>query len=144
MDNQNIKSNHLSSKKAIHLIKENVKISEPVKIIGNSAFKGKSKIRTVKLPKTLDTISSEAFAKCTNLKDIYIPDTVEMIGKNAFLGLVFSDLFLPDTIQHIEETAFWGCSNLRNIYVPSRQFDRIHNIIPLYIRNKVSKDNLPF
>ena len=83
---------------------------------------------------------------CTNGSNGYlmIRNRTKLIGKNAFLGLVFSDLFLPDTIQHIEETAFWGCSNLRNIYVPSRQFDRIHNLIPLYIRNKVSKDNLPF
>ena len=39
MDNQNIKSNHLSSKKATYFIKENVSIPESVKIIGNSAFK---------------------------------------------------------------------------------------------------------
>ena len=61
-----------------------VVIPEGIKIIGRSAFKEVSNLKTVSLPETLIYIESGAFNTCTALESISFPDSLEYIGEGAF------------------------------------------------------------
>ena len=52
--------------------------------IGDMAFAGNSKIRSVKLPKKVTSIGKKAFTRCKNLKKINLPDNITTIGTDAF------------------------------------------------------------
>ena len=56
------------------------------KIIGASAFKDNTSIRSVRLPSGITEIGEYAFLGCTNLRLINIPATVTTIGRVAFSG----------------------------------------------------------
>lgn len=65
-----------------------VVIGKNVKTIGNSAFEGCSKLKTVKInSKQLVKIGKKAFKKCKKLKKITIKSNVlKSVGKQAFAG----------------------------------------------------------
>ena len=58
----------------------------PVTDISANAFKGCSKLKSVKLGKNITVIGDNAFYKCTSLTSIVIPKSVKKIGKKAFYG----------------------------------------------------------
>lgn len=61
-------------------------ISKGTKIIGNSAFAGCSKLRSVKIPEGVVEICDRAFGSCSQLKKIYIPGSVKRMGDNGELS----------------------------------------------------------
>ena len=56
-------------------------------MIGGSAFKGCTSLKSIELPEGMTTISGNAFKYCKNLKNVYLPDTTSMIDNLAFTGL---------------------------------------------------------
>jgi len=58
----------------------------PVTYIGNSAFRGNSRLTTVTIPSSVTSIGDYAFADCINLTSIIIPSSVASIGNFAFRG----------------------------------------------------------
>ncbi len=59
-------------------------VPEGVKVIGESAFSGNSKINAVHLPSSLVEIKTQAFYSCPALKTITGPETLYKIGLDAF------------------------------------------------------------
>ncbi len=70
---------------------ENVNLEE----LPEDAFRYKTSLTSVKLPKTLKTIEKSAFDGCSGLTSITIPDSITSIGGGAFCG----------------------CSNLTGVYI---------------------------
>ncbi len=71
---------------------ENANLEE----LPTEAFKGKTSLTSVKLPKTLKAIGSYAFSGCSSLTSVKIPDGVTTIWTDAF----------------------WGCSSLTSVTIP--------------------------
>ena len=68
---------------------ESFKIAEtynglPVTAIGEGAFKGCDRLKSVTIPDSVKSIGSEAFSDCHFLGSITIPDGVTTIGEDAF------------------------------------------------------------
>ena len=56
----------------------------PVTSIGDSAFEGCDRLKSITIPDSVTSIGKSAFAVCRNLTSITIPDSVTSIGRYAF------------------------------------------------------------
>ena len=88
-----------------------------VTTIGEKAFYGKNKIKTVTLPSSVTAIKKSAFYKCTSLSSITIPSSVKKIEASAFAYCTALKTFtLPKTVSSIGSNIFKECKNL-TVYV---------------------------
>ena len=97
---------------------ETVTIESNIKTIGESVFKSKTKLTTVKFEKKskLEGIGRSAFEGCTNLESIVIPEGVTTIEAYAFKNCSkLVSITLPSTLTTLEEGVFEGCSSLVEI-----------------------------
>ncbi len=89
-----------------------------VESIGNSAFKGNYKLKSVEIPDTVKSIDDFAFNECTNLKEITLPKSLKSIGKSAFFYCTrLENVNLSDGIESIGDGAFFGCENLKSFEI---------------------------
>ncbi len=117
-------------------------IPNDVKIIGEGAFQGLKKLRSIVIPSNvrvikemafescknlekvslsdgLEDIEAHAFTSCKSLKEIIIPNTVKSISWGSFSDCEsLKKVVLPSNIKHIDSNAFWGCSSLEEIVLP--------------------------
>lgn len=124
---------------------ENVVIPSEITHIGKMAFKGNTKIKSVKTEKGSDLetigvaafencsalssvsfaeglveIGDYAFGSCVSLKTFIIPNTVQVIGECAFTDCVQLNMVsLSRSLKVIEEEAFKNCLVLNKISLPS-------------------------
>ncbi len=98
----------------------NVSLSSTLKVIGERAFYGCSRLTQIVVPEGVDVIGASAFENCLNLARVTIEEGAEEIGSRAFAGTVISEITLPASVASIETDAFIGCGALKNIYVAKR------------------------
>ena len=123
-------------------ITEKFIIPNDVKIIGEGAFQGLKKLRSIVIPSNvrvieegafescknlekvslsdgLEDIEAHAFTSCKSLKEIIIPNTVKSISWGSFSDCEsLKKVVLPSNIKHIDSNAFCGCSSLEKIVLP--------------------------
>ena len=123
-------------------ITEKFIIPNDVKIIGEGAFQGLKKLRSIVIPSNvrvieegafescknlekvslsdgLEDIEAHAFTSCKSLKEIIIPNTVKSISWGSFSDCEsLKKVVLPSNIKHIDSNAFLGCSSLEKIVLP--------------------------
>ena len=112
--------------------------------IGEFAFAGNSRLRSVTLPETLTYISTGAFSDCSKLRAIEIPERVKSIGEEAFRGCVslsqvslmkngalttigdqafamcgISTMHLPVNLTELGNGVFYGSTGMTSITVES-------------------------
>lgn len=93
---------------------------KPVTRIGESAFSGLTKLRTVVIPENVKEIGVSAFNSLTNLINITFPSSLRTIGNYAFANLPYiTSLTLPEGLEEIGGSVFSSCRNLKNISLPS-------------------------
>ena len=117
-----------------------VVIGNGITSVGESAFRNRSGLYSVTLPKTLTVIEKNAFFGCSDLKEINLdsvktideyafascdaleevnPASVEVINFNAFLGCgSLKTVTLPSTLKEINTSVFRACSGLKEILIP--------------------------
>ncbi len=78
---------------------DGIKVTE----VGDKAFAGCKRIKSVKLPEGLTAIGEDAFYNCKNLKTVSLPDSVESIGAGAFSWSALSEFKLPPKLTVIPE-----------------------------------------
>ena len=91
------------------------------KTIGDNAFDGCTKLRSVPLPSTLTGIGKSAFNNCQSLANVTVPTNVTTIGDSAFSGCSsLAKISIGSTqITKIPASLFNGCSALESIEMPS-------------------------
>ena len=93
------------------------KDNRPVAAVGEMAFRGNEKIRSVVLPESLTTVGSSAFAYCKSLKAVVFKGKVTQIGNSAFRYCTeLTEITLPASVNIIAESAFSNCTNLTKIH----------------------------
>lgn len=83
--------------------------------IADEAFKDKTTIEKVTIPKEYTQIGTMAFEGCTNLKKIEIPQNsqLQIIKNNAFHQCKeLEEFYLPALIERVDAFAFYKCSKL--------------------------------
>ena len=121
---------------------QDVKISNSVIVIGESAFQYCRSLTSVEIPNSVTTIEMFAFDGCTSLTSIEIPNSVTTIEDAAFsdctsltsikipnsvttINGAFSDctsltsVEIPNSVTTINGGAFSGCTSLASIEIPN-------------------------
>ena len=94
---------------------------KPVKAIGDSVFKDRKDITSVKIEgESFTTIGANAFRGCTGMTKLELPESLIEIGGNAFYGCsALNDMWLPQKIKTIGTRAFYGCKALPEMDIPT-------------------------
>ena len=91
----------------------------PVTSIGDSAFEGCDRLKSITIPDSVTGIGEGAFFNCSSLTSITIPDSVTSIGTYAFFGCSsLRSITIPDSATSIGVRAFAVCRNLTSITIP--------------------------
>ena len=92
-----------------------------LEIMPAHAFRGKTSLTSIVMPKTLKTIEYEAFVASGLTGNLIIPESVTTIGYAAFSGCsgLTGNLTIPENVTTIGYAAFSDCSGLTNIYCKS-------------------------
>ncbi len=96
-----------------------VTLPESLQEIGESAFRGCSSLRKIRLPRGITVIRNWTFQHCGSLTEAVLPDTLVSIGERAFQDCSLHDLELPDRLETVERNAFRGCTRLHSVRVGS-------------------------
>ena len=95
-----------------------IEISENVTSIGEYAFSGCDKLKSVSIPEGVLSIANGTFINCSNLSNINLPDSVTSIGEDAFTSCnSLTVLRIPKGVKSIDGDIAYGCSSLANILV---------------------------
>ena len=86
-----------------------------VTTIGDNAFKGKSSLKTVKIPESVVSIGSCAFYGCKKLTSVTLGSNVKTLGISCFnLCEALTTIHLKN-VETIGEFAFYGCEKLTTL-----------------------------
>ena len=109
---------------------EEVRLSKTLKVIGEGAFCGDSKLSNIQIPASVESIECRAFEKC-DLSGFSIENgsCLSKIGGDAFRESSLQSIAIPAGVKQIGETyahqpeserfhpAFYGCLELQSIVV---------------------------
>ena len=119
---------------------ETIYVSDKVTAIGENTFMNCYNLIEVRLPLSLKLISTGCFSNCTALREIVIPEGTLFIEKEAFCNCdVLTKITLPGSLIGIGDDVFWLCKELQDIYVPSYAFDKIAQMLPENLQEKLRK-----
>lgn len=98
--------------------KEEVKIPNGVKRIGEYAFEECTELTSIKIPNSVTSIMWRAFHLCSGLTSITIPHSVKDIGDGAFYGCTgLTSIYIPNNVTSIGTNPFIQCDTLESITV---------------------------
>ena len=98
---------------------ERVTIGNSVKTIGDSAFYGCTKLKTIKFGIGVKSIGDYAFYYCENLTSIVFPNNLQGIGDFAFNNCSgLRNISFNGNLETIGRGAFNSCSSIEKIVIP--------------------------
>lgn len=106
--------------------KENVveaKIGRGIKIIGNEALSGCTKLESVMIPDSVTNINELAFQNCSSLTSVTLPASLKQLGNYVFWGCqnLKEVVFEGNKLYNIPGQNFFECYNLEKIIFKDRQ-----------------------
>lgn len=91
-------------------------IPNSVTEIGSMAFFG-AKVSEIKLSDSVSTIRESAFSNCYSLEKISLPDGLKSVEFGILLySTSLQKVYIPGGITDIASIAFMGCSSLTDVY----------------------------
>lgn len=98
---------------------ECVTIPDTVCEIGDYAFDGCSKLRSLTMPGVIKGIGTLSFQNCVALEKVVFSEGLTRIGRCAFLGCrSLRGVNIPESVKDIEPMAFKFCRSLSEIKMP--------------------------
>lgn len=98
---------------------ERAVLSKDVKLIGSSAFRECTALKSVVLPENLETIKNSAFQGCKSLVRVDLPAYVAYIGAYAFSHCTkLAAVTLPPKLTELCLGVFEACSSLKSVVLP--------------------------
>ena len=95
-------------------------IPNSVVAIGNSAFSGCKKLKSIIIPNSVKSIGIGSFSDCKELVSIHIPNSVTEIGPHAFSGCEnLQEIVIPESVKIINIYTFKGCTSLKKVVIPN-------------------------
>ncbi len=114
-------------------------IPPTVTAIGESAFAGNTRLKTIEIPASVTTIGNRAFAECSSLQSIVIPGTVQKLEYGCFQHTGIKSLTINGSIELLSyafmecdslETVIYGpgatsvdiphrCPNIKHLFIPA-------------------------
>lgn len=91
-----------------------------VRVIGENAFVGASRMKTVYFARTINTIENSAFRGCGRLEWLTIPGCIKTIGDYAFANcgrITFVNMY--NGVRTLGKGVFESCGRLERIVLPS-------------------------
>ncbi len=89
---------------------------KPVTGIGDTAFRGSTKVTSVVIPDSVKYIGKSAFYNCSNLVSVTIPESVTSIGRAAFQQCSnLKEIRIPESVTAIEPFTFAYCRALASV-----------------------------
>lgn len=97
----------------------NVSVPDTVKVIGESAFEGNTRVELVVVPNSVTKIEPYAFWGCENLDTVVLGKGLKEVGDCAFAGCKgLEQMSIPSNITNIGLQAFADCVNMTDITIP--------------------------
>ncbi len=96
-----------------------VSIPDSVVWIGKNAFSQCLGLEKVRLPRSLKVLDDRTFYCCFQLRQIQLPESLLRIGTNVFTLTSLEELIVPDSVTTINSMAFNLCKSLERIYIPA-------------------------
>jgi hypothetical protein len=95
----------------------NITLSESTETIGDYAFEGCSKLKSIYNWDNVKTISQCAFKDCSSLGEISLPSYLTYIDQNAFEGCskMYINTDIPNSVVSIGSGAFEDCTNFKYV-----------------------------
>ena len=91
-------------------------VTYAVRSVGKAAFRGRTKLTTLKVGKNVRTIGKNAFRGCIHLKTVKYTSRVTKINSYAFYGdYRLTKVSSLKACKSIGRCAFYGCSKLKTI-----------------------------
>lgn len=114
-------------------------IPPTVTAIGESAFAGNTRLKTIEIPASVTSIGDRAFAECSSLQSIVIPGTVRKLEYGCFQHTGIKSLTINGSIELLSyafmecdslETVIYGpgattvdiphrCPNIKHLFIPA-------------------------
>lgn len=92
---------------------------EPVKGIGELAFRSCDKLVAITMPQSVEIIGDSAFSKCPNLSTVIMPSVVS-IGEEAFIECSsLSSITMPSGLKLLGANAFESCISIKCLTIPT-------------------------
>ena len=118
--------------------------------LDDDAFRGCTRLTTVKLPKSLTAVGKRAFAGCRALKTFSLPDGLLSVGDSAFAGCrVLPNQALPNGLSRLEANTFEGCIAftemtlpLNTLYIGSEAFKGCTKLTSFTVKSVAPQDIL--
>ena len=89
-----------------------------VKTIGDNAFGGCNRIKTINIPGTVEIIEDGAFNNCKSLEKVTMANSVKEVGLEIFGDCIsLKSVKLSNQIEQLNGT-FVGCTSLTSITIP--------------------------
>ena len=96
-----------------HIVIPDIYRSLPVTKIAQSAFDGRSDIKSITISEGIEGIDAYAFRNCTNLTKVTLPKSLTYISSYAFSGCTgITSVIIPKSITGLGNGAFANCTNL--------------------------------
>lgn len=88
-----------------------------LKRIGENAFQGSSKLKSLLLPNSLKEIGSKAFYD-SNIEEITLPNSIESVGEKCFSSCYeLQKVIIPGSLAVVPKSAFYDCRYLENVEI---------------------------
>ena len=73
--------------------------------ISATAFREKTELESVVIPKGVTMIGAQAFKGCSRLKHVELPEGLVQISSSAFLNCALSEIKVPESVAKIQDRA---------------------------------------
>ena len=106
-------------------------LGDEITVIGDFAFYGANKMKSITISNNVTRIGRYAFGWCYGLPSLTLPNSLQEIEEYAFNGCQgLTSITIPANVVSIGNYAFENCGNLTRVYCLAKQKPQTNNDYP--------------